>query len=95
MMQVGVCRRLLVELLQHKSDMVLVPVLRTFGNIAEQNPSYCDHLLDNGLLQPLLLQLREGSNLSMLRSATWTLSNLCKYSVALVSGRLLWCLLAA
>ena len=29
-------------------------------------------------MQPLLQQLRKGSKLSMLRNATWTLSNFCR-----------------
>ncbi|MCD0362948.1 hypothetical protein, partial [Acinetobacter baumannii] len=32
----------------------------------------------NGALMPLLSQLNEHSKLSMLRNATWTLSNFCR-----------------
>ena len=34
--------------------------------------------LDQGALQPLLEQLNPNSKMSMLRNATWTLSNLCR-----------------
>ncbi len=35
-------------------------------------------VLVQGVMQPLLQQLTERSKLSMLRNATWTLSNLCR-----------------
>lgn len=88
----GVCHRL-VGLLQHQSDAVLVPVLRTLGNIAGQTTKgRREIVLRCGDLQPLLKLLREGAEPSMLRCASWTLSNLCRgrppLKFALVSGRL-------
>lgn len=35
-------------------------------------------VLSAGALPPLLDQLKEGSKVSMLRNATWTLSNFCR-----------------
>lgn len=48
------------------------------GNVAGDSPSYRDLVLSNGALMPLLAQLNEHSKLSMLRNATWTLSNFCR-----------------
>lgn len=57
----------------------LLQVLWALDNIAALHTSIdsCDHVLDCKVLQPLAEQLREGSELSVLRNATWTLSNLC------------------
>lgn len=48
------------------------------GNIAGDSPCYRDHLLDAGVLMPLLQILSDTSRLNMTRNAVWTLSNLCR-----------------
>ena len=48
------------------------------GNIAGDSTGYRNKVLEAGALWPLLEQLRESSKLSMLRNATWTLSNFCR-----------------
>ncbi|XP_043815205.1 importin subunit alpha-4 isoform X2 [Manihot esculenta] len=48
------------------------------GNVAGDSPSCRDLVLGHGALMPLLAQLNEHSKLSMLRNATWTLSNFCR-----------------
>lgn len=48
------------------------------GNIAGDSPVCRDMVLDAGAMPPLLDQLKDGSKLSMLRNATWTLSNFCR-----------------
>ncbi|WRT63887.1 uncharacterized protein IL334_000813 [Kwoniella shivajii] len=48
------------------------------GNIAGDSPKCRDHVLHQGALQPLLMLLNENHKLSMLRNATWTLSNFCR-----------------
>jgi hypothetical protein len=48
------------------------------GNIAGDSPQCRDLVLNAGALPPLLEQLKEGSKVSMLRNATWTLSNFCR-----------------
>ena len=48
------------------------------GNIAGDSPPCRDMVLEHKALQPLLMQLRDNSKLSMLRNATWTLSNFCR-----------------
>lgn len=48
------------------------------GNIAGDSPKCRDLVLSCGALPPLLEQLKDGAKLSMLRNATWTLSNFCR-----------------
>ncbi len=48
------------------------------GNIAGDSPKCRDHVLGQGALPPLLALLNENHKLSMLRNATWTLSNFCR-----------------
>lgn len=48
------------------------------GNIAGDSPKCRDLVLETNALPPLLEQLKEGSKISMLRNATWTLSNFCR-----------------
>ena len=48
------------------------------GNIAGDSPQCRDFVLQQGALRPLLTLLSEQHKLSMLRNATWTLSNFCR-----------------
>lgn len=48
------------------------------GNVAGDSPRCRDLVLGHGTLLPLLAQLNEHAKLSMLRNATWTLSNFCR-----------------
>ncbi|EJD55168.1 ARM repeat-containing protein [Auricularia subglabra TFB-10046 SS5] len=48
------------------------------GNIAGDSPHCRDYVLQQGALKPLLALLSEHHKLSMLRNATWTLSNFCR-----------------
>lgn len=48
------------------------------GNIAGDSPACRNLVLGQKALVPLLMQLRDNSKLSMLRNATWTLSNFCR-----------------
>lgn len=48
------------------------------GNVAGDSPKCRDLVLSNGALIPLLSQLNDKTKLSMLRNATWTLSNFCR-----------------
>ena len=55
-----------------------VQAVWALGNIAGDSPKCRDLVLDAGALMPLLEQLKDNSKLSMLRNATWTLSNFCR-----------------
>lgn len=48
------------------------------GNIAGDSPQCRDYVLQQGALRPLLTLLSENHKISMLRNATWTLSNFCR-----------------
>ncbi|XP_072997212.1 importin subunit alpha-4-like isoform X1 [Typha latifolia] len=67
----------LVDLLSSPHHDVREQAVWALGNVAGDSESCRELVVDHGALIPLLSQLNEHARISMLRTATWSLANLC------------------
>eukprot|EP00252_Welwitschia_mirabilis_P014560 TRINITY_DN3195_c1_g4_i1.p1 TRINITY_DN3195_c1_g4~~TRINITY_DN3195_c1_g4_i1.p1 ORF type:complete len:536 (-),score=115.18 TRINITY_DN3195_c1_g4_i1:210-1817(-) len=71
----GVCRRL-VQLLAHPSPSVLIPALRTVGNIVTGDDAQTQFMINNEVLPHLLILLTQNYKKTIKKEACWTISNI-------------------
>jgi len=67
-----------VELLTSVNDDVREQAVWALGNIVGDSPTYRDLVLCHGAMEQVLALFIGTARLSMIRIATWTLSNLCR-----------------
>lgn len=69
---------ILIKLIENSNENLTSQCVWALGNIAGDSVKCRDYLLKTNLLNVLLIQINNSKNISFLRNAIWTLSNLCR-----------------
>jgi importin subunit alpha-6/7 len=67
-----------IRLLSSTTVDIREQVVWALGNIAGDSPQCRDYVLQLGAMTPLIQLLAQEDKLSIIRNATWTLSNFCR-----------------
>ncbi|KAK7363257.1 hypothetical protein VNO77_05391 [Canavalia gladiata] len=73
--ELGLCPRL-VKLLGHRSEAIIVPAIRTLGNIVAGNDTLTQLVIDNQVLSRLYPLLTQNDSKIILKEACWIISNI-------------------
>lgn len=68
----------LIKFIQGNNENLTSQCVWALGNVAGDSSKCREHLLHTNLLEVLLIQINKNKNLTFLRNAVWTLSNLCR-----------------
>ena len=68
----------LVQLMLHTNPEIREQCAWCLGNVAGDGSRLRDVVLHHGAIGPIITNLQNPANLSLLRNCTWTLSNLCR-----------------
>ncbi|EFX68294.1 importin subunit alpha-1-like [Daphnia pulex] len=67
-----------ISLLGSPHPVVAEQAVWALGNIAGDGPELRDHVIEQGIIKPLLTLIKPDTSATFLRNVTWTLSNLCR-----------------